>query len=262
MTTWSLRSFWTLVVVMGLGVGLSHAQQPVIVLLDTNLPGSIVYADSVRLGPASQGTFLVPEQTRQLRLIPPGGNTWTIAPVTTPFTASAGDTLELRLAFPFHYQIETIPYGASVFLDTPEGRLPVGETPVLYKVAHIPDSPFLIELQGYMPEQLMPGQEVWNRYVMTLDPVRVEEVQSAEMAWRPPRRRHLWIDYTAAALAVTAGAISIHYKFKADRLNDRYLQTGDPELRPRIEDLDTRAGIALGAMQVGVGVLALRFILR
>ena len=259
---WFLRSFWVFVVVMGLGAGLCRAQQPVIILLDTNLPGSIVYADSVRLGPASQGTFVAPAETRHLRLIPPGGNVWTIAPVTVPLAASPGDTLDLNLPFPYHYQIETIPYGASVFLDTPEGRLPMGETPLLYKVAHVPDSPFIIELQGYMPEQLMPGQEVWNRYVLTLDPVSIEEVRSAEMAWKPPRRRHLWIDYAAAALAVSAGALSIHYKFKADRLNDRYLETGDPDLRPRITDLDTKAGVALGAMQVGVGVLALRFILR
>jgi len=259
---WLLRSFWALVVVMGLGAGLCQAQEPVLVLLDTNLPGAIVYADSMRLGPASQGTFLVPAQTRQLRLVPQGGSTWTIAPVTAPFTASAGDTLELRLAFPYHYQIETIPYGASVFLVTPEGRATIGETPVLYKLPHVPEGPFIIERQGYMPEQLAPGQEVWNRYVLTLDPVRVEEVRSAELAWRPPRRRHLWIDYTAAVLAVTAGAVSIHYKFKADRLNDQYLHTGDPELRPRINELDTRAAVSLGVMQVGVGVLALRFILR
>ena len=125
---WLLRSFWALVVVMGLGAGLCQAQEPVIVLLDTNLPGAIVYADSARLGPASQGTFLVPAQTRQLRLVPPGGSIWTIAPVTAPFSASAGDTLELRLAFPYHYQIETIPYGASVFLVTPEGRATIVPT--------------------------------------------------------------------------------------------------------------------------------------
>ena len=95
-------------------------------------------------------------------------------PMTAPFTATTGDTLELRLPFPYHYHIETIPYGASVFLETPEGRLPVGETPVLYKVPHVPGGPFIIERQGYMPEQLMPGQEVWNRYVLTLDPLRVE----------------------------------------------------------------------------------------
>ena len=63
-------------------------------------------------------------------------------------------------------------------------------------------------------------------------------------------------------MAVAAGAVSIHYKFKADRLNEQYEQTGDAALRPRIHDLDTRAGVALGVMQVGVGVLALRFILR
>lgn len=259
---WFLRSCRAFGVVMVLGVGLCRAQQPVLILLETNLPEAIVYADSMRLGAASQGTFLAPAETRQLRLIPPGGNAWTIAPVTALLAAAAGDTLELRLPFPYHYQIETIPFGASVFLETLDGRAPIGETPVLYKSPQLPAGAFVVERPGYLPQQLTPGRDVWNRYVLTLDPVQPEEVPSAEMAWRPPKRRRLWIDYTAAALAVAAGAVSIHYKFKADRLNDRYERTGDPELRPRINDLDARAGVALGVMQVGVGVLALRFILR
>lgn len=259
---WLLRSLWALAVMTALGAGLCQAQQGVIVLLETNLSGAIVYGDSTRLGPASQGTFLVPVETRRLRLVPPGGNTWTIAPVAVPLTASAGDTLELRLPFPHHYQIETIPFGASVMLETLDGRTSLGETPVLYKSQRVPDGLFIVERRGSMPVSLTPGQEVWNRYVLTLDPVRIEEVQSAEVAWRPPQRRHVWIDYTAAAVAVAAGVVSIHYKFKADRINDRYLKSGDPDLRPRIEDLDTRAGVALGVMQVGVGVLALRFILK
>lgn len=259
---WFLRSFWAFAVVMLLSVGLCRAQERVIVLLDTNLPESTVYADSMRLGPASQGTFQIPADTRQLRLVPPGGALWTIAPVTAPLSLSAGDTLELHLSFPYHYQIETIPYGASVYLETLDGRTTIGETPVLYKSPQIPVGPFIIERRGNIPVVLTPGQEVWNRYVLTLDAVRIEDVESAEMAWRPPRKRRLWIDYTAAAVAVAAGAVSIHYKFKADRLNEQYEQTGDSALRPRIHDLDTRAGVALGVMQVGVGVLALRFILR
>lgn len=259
---WFLRSLWAFAVGMLLSVGLCRAQERVIVLLDTNLPEAIVFADALRLGPASQGTFEIPAHTRQLRLIPPGGTLWTIAPVTAPLNLSAGDTLELHLSFPYHYQIETIPYGASVYLETLDGRAAIGETPVLYKSPQIPVGSFIIERRGNMPVTLTPGQEVWNRYVLTLDAVGLDEVRSAEMAWRPPRKRRLWIDYAAAAVAMTAGAVSIHYKFKADRLNEQYEETGDAVLRPQIHDLDTRAGIALGVMQVGVGVLALRFILR
>ena len=61
---------------------------------------------------------------------------------------------------------------------------------------------------------------------------------------------------------MAAGAVSIHYKFKADRLNDQYQENGDPELRPEINSFDTRAAVSLGVMQVGLGVLAIRFILK
>ena len=53
--------------------------------------------------------------------------------------------------------------------------------------------------------------------------------------------------------------MAVHYKFRADRINDDYLATGDPSLRPRVARLDDRSGIALGVMQVGLVTLAVRF---
>lgn len=245
-----------------LEVGFCRAQERVVVLIDTNLPGATVYADSSRLGPAALGTFLVPASTSRVRLVPMTGETWSIAPVSSPLDASAGDTLELFLPFPYHYQIESIPFGASVFLETLDGRADMGRTPVLYTSPQVLDGTFVVEHQGYISEELTPGQDVWNRYVLTLQPVDPQEVQTAELVWRPPPKRHRWIDYTAGAVAVAAGLVSIHYKFKADRINDRYQKTGDPTLRPRVRDLDIRAGVAFGVMQVGVGVLVFRFVTR
>lgn len=245
-----------------LGAGLAQAQDRAVVLIDTNMPEAILYADSTRLGPASLGTFLVPTTTQRLRLVPPGGDAWSIAPVEAALDAAPGDTLAVPLPFPYHYQIETIPFGATAVLEHLDGRIDLGKTPVLYKAPDVLEGRFIIEHQGYLSEELTPGNEVWNRYLVTLQPLRVGEVVSAEQAWRPPPKRHRWIDYTAGAIAVIAGAVSIHHKFKADRLNDQYQQTGDPVLRPRINTLDTRAAVSLGVMQVGLGVLALRFILK
>ena len=47
---WFLRSLWAFAVGMLLSVGLCRAQERAIVLLDTNLPESIVFADAMRLG--------------------------------------------------------------------------------------------------------------------------------------------------------------------------------------------------------------------
>ena len=48
----------------------------------------------------------------------------------------------------------------------------------------------------------------------------------------------------------------------ADNRFDRYQETGDPLLRPTIRTYDTRSAVALGAMQAGVGVFAIRLVLR
>ena len=257
-----LRSAWICAVLLLAVSPLCRAQQRVVALIETNLPEATLYADTTQLGPASLGTFLIPVGTRELRLVPPGGTQWSIEPVVTAIEATPGDTLDVSLPFPYYYQIETIPFGASVTLETREGRIGIGETPLVYTAPAVLGGTISIEQKGYVIEKLKPGQEVWNRYVVTLKPLRVDEVTSAEVSWRPPRRRQRWIDYTAATLAVAAGALSVHYKFKADRLDDEYRETGDPALRPRIQSFDNRAGVALGAMQVGLGVLAVRFILK
>lgn len=238
------------------------AAQHVIVQLDTNLPTALVYADSTLIGAAATKTFRIPEHTRRLRLLPPREKNWSITPVSTALSPFSSDTLRVSLPFPYHYQVETVPYGASVVLKNQDGEQLLGDTPVLYKSTEVLTGTLIVEKQGYLTQEVATGAEVWNRYVLTLEPFHVDDVQSAERDWHPPRKRRRWIDYTAAVMAVTAGAISIHYKFKADRLNDEYTETGNPALRPRINALDDRAGIALGVMQAGLGVLAVRFILR
>lgn len=78
----------------------------------------------------------------------------------------------------------------------------------------------------------------------------------------PARSKRTWIDYAAVSGALVAGAVAVHYKMKADARYDVYRQTGDPTLRPEIRRLDTRSGIAVGAMQVGITVFAIRLIGR
>ncbi len=260
---WQRSRFFAPIVLMLLAAAPGRAQQPVVVLVETNLPDAVVYADSLWLGPASRSPFLVPAHARALRLVPAGGDLWAIEPLVAPLAAAAGDTLALRLAFPHYYQVETVPFGATVFHETLDGRRDLGDTPLLYQTPQPLSGSLVVERQGYVTQQVAPGNDVWNRHVLTLQPVTPpQEAQTAEVAWHPPVKRHRWIDYTAAAVAVGAGALAVHYKFKADRLDDRYRESGDPALRDRITSLDTRSVIALGVMQAGVGVLAVRFILR
>jgi hypothetical protein len=63
-------------------------------------------------------------------------------------------------------------------------------------------------------------------------------------------------------VAALATGTAIYYKFEANRLYRDYERTGDPDLRPRIRSLDTRSAVALGVGQVGLGVFAVRLVLR
>jgi hypothetical protein len=63
-------------------------------------------------------------------------------------------------------------------------------------------------------------------------------------------------------VALAAGIVAVHYKFKGDDLYDEYNETGDPALRNNIDRYDNYSAIALGTMQIGVGVLAFRMVFR
>lgn len=76
------------------------------------------------------------------------------------------------------------------------------------------------------------------------------------------RTSRVWVDAAALGLAVAATAVSVNYKFDADRRFAAYERTGDPTLRPEIKRLDTRAAVALGVGMAGLGVFTLRLALR
>lgn len=252
-----------LLLLCSMAYGSSHAQQHAVVVLESNMPNALVFADSLLLGVASLQTFVVPQGTATLRLVPDGGESWSISPLTYVLDADGGDTVAVELNFPYHYQIESVPFDAPVYTKGLQGRLLLGNTPFLYTTDEPLDGKLILDKKGYRIEELEPGREMWNRYVVSLTPVqRLDERQTAEIRWEPPVARRRWIDYTAAAVALAAGAFSIQQKFEADRLVDEYEITGDESLRPRFEAYDQRALVGLGVMQAGIGVLAIRFIIR
>lgn len=232
------------------------------VTIDTNMPEAIVYADSIRLGEAAQQRFLLPEDTQTLHLIPPVRGAWSITPLHHAL-GSVKDSAHVRLHFPYHYQIETIPYGATVYQMTLDGRRYLGETPFVHRT----DSPLidnlLVERLGYEQLEITPGQEVWNRYMLSLKPLALVDTEAAvEVDWLPPRENKRWIDVLALGTTLVGGALAVHYKFKADRRFDDHKVNGDPRLKSDIKRYDLYSGIALGGMQAGFTVFTVRLIRR
>ena len=238
-----------------------HTDSTTLVFLESNFQEALVFADSLYLGRANQITFNVPRGTKEMRLVPPEIGSWSVIPVFEPFEHSGRDTINLAINFPYYYKIESIPYEAKIFVEQPEGRSLLGNTPLLYTSQEPLKGTLLLAHDGFESMRLAPGDNIWNQHFIELSS-NVEEGVISEQYWTPERSSKRWIDYTAAGVALVSGVLAIRYKTKANRRFNRYRVSGDPALRSGFERYDRNAAISLGAMQVGIGVLAVRFVIK
>lgn len=276
MMRWQLKS-------KGKGVGLvmlllliglvapAAAQETGAVVVQSNLGEAVLFADSTRLGPVGARTYRLAAGSVRLRALPPEVLNWSVMPLDTTVTVPAGDTLRLVLDFPHYYRVETVPFGVPVYLVDGGDRHMLGTTPLLYVDQEPVKGTLVVDEPGYHIEQVDPGGGVWNVYRLTLQPTVPEMASSEQIAWRPPQKRRWWIDAAALGIAATATAVSVHYKFKADRLEeerekacraDDFGPQCSPAVADQIHDYDRIAAWSLGAAQVGVGVFAIRLVLR
>lgn len=238
------------------------ADSNVYVRISTNARDALVFADSVMIGRVHGDFQALPSETQRLRLTVRDANAWSIPPVETALDAAAGDSIEIDLNFPYHYRIESVPFGASVHVEQGEDWTYLGSTPVLHTTNMPIEDLLLIEQPGYALERVEAGGEIWNRHVVMLKPSDDLDPTAAQVNWRPPKQRRVWIDYAALGTALAAGVVAVHYKFKADDLYATYEETADPALRDNIHAYDVRSGVAFGVMQGGIGLFAIRLILR
>ena len=255
---------YTIVIYISLLFGLaspSWAQKTTYVFLESNMAEAFVFADSVYMGKASQGEYQIDWAASELRVVPPQLDSWAISSLKEDISNFKGDSLYLNLNFPYYYNVESIPYDARVFVEKQQERILLGSTPLLYKSNDPLRGMLLITKEGYEPQRLSPGEDIWNNHRLEMVPNSVGE-ELAETFWYPETRSNKWIDYVAGGVALASGILSIHYKTKANRRYNVYEENGDPALRSGFERYDRYAAYALGTMQVGIGVLAVRFIIN
>ncbi|HYE58856.1 MAG TPA: hypothetical protein VD948_10130, partial [Rhodothermales bacterium] len=235
----------------------ASAAQTRLLTVETNAPDARVFVDSVLVGIAHQSPFAIPPTAQQLALQPPAGS-WSVQGAVAPIPEGASP--HVRLDLPYHYRIESQPFDATVTLESASGvRMRLGTTPLDFVQAQPLDGVLVIAREGYVPARLTPGDAVWNRHVVPLTPLAAPSREGYAEQYAP---RRLWLDAALLGVAVAATAVSVHYKFQADDLFEQYRETGDPELRPRITRLDTKAGIALSVAGAGIGLFSVRLALR
>lgn len=232
-----------------------------IVELHTNAPHASVYVDDALIGRASQRYFIVPSGSDKIRLVVGGRENWSIPPASARLSDFAQtDTVSITVDFPYRYRFESKPFGARVLAGSAER--PMGFTPFETTTELPLSGPVTFELEGYWPEAIDPGSDIWNVHAVRLRPIDPNEESAAWIALSPPRERRKWIDYAALGTAAVAGVVAVHYKFKADRRYDRYRESGDPSIRTEVKRFDVYSGVALGVMQAGIGLFTIRLVLR
>jgi hypothetical protein len=232
------------------------------VVVETNLPGAVLYAGDEPLGLAEVGVFALAPGTHVLTLRESEPEAWRPRSAEAEVTVRVGETATVRLDVPTRYRIESFPYGAVVTLEGEHGVQRLGETPLDVERDGPLEGMLVIEKAGYAAAEQAPGAAADNRYRFVLRPLDYE-VGTTEVALGAPDKPNYWIDVAAVGLALGAGALAVHYKFKGDDEYDAYARSGgDPALRDDFERYDTYSAIALGAMQVGIGVFAIRLVLR
>lgn len=232
------------------------------IIVSTNWPDAAVEVDGQIIGIAQRKNFTVDREDKIIRLVPPSGGGWDIRPVEASLEGIAADTVDVLLDFPYHYKFESAPYGAEVSLGEREDRIVLGSTPFLYKSSRPLTDYVTFSLTGFIPESLEPGSDIWNRHVVELSPTNVADIPEHIYYGEPGRKHRWWIDAAAVTTALAAGALAVHYKFKADNRFDDYTITGNPDLQSSINRYDDYSTASLIVMEAGIAVFAIRLILR
>lgn len=238
---------------MIIGASGAYAQSRTLAIT-SNVSSAHVYLDSQWLGLVSQAPFDIPLNASKVTVMASREGLWSVDPLLFDLSQQADGAVSLIASFPYTYRVESIPSGARVFNDS---GIQLGFTPLQWESVAPVEQEFTVSLAGHAPVTAQPGNEVWNRHMFALVPLTPGEGVATRgiMSDRPKRR---WINKVTLTSALAAGALAVHFRTKADNRFDDYNQTGNQALRDEIRRLDIRSGVALGAMQLGVGVVAIR----
>ena len=191
---------------------------------------------------------------------------WDPRRAATAVTVEPGDSVLVPLVLPSRVRVETLPIRALVVRETDGIRDTLGTSPLVVETEGTEPFVLIASLDGY--ETVRQSVAADAGAVTLVLPLSAETVP--DVALLPTQRstvRRTLVDVGIGAATLAAGALAVHYKFRADDVDDRYRTEGtrdfgDEALRQEALRLDRTSAVALGVMQVGVGALALRFVLR
>ena len=197
------------------------------------------------------------------------GAVWNPRRATVTVSVSAGDTLGVGLALPVRVRVETLPGGAAVALVLPDGTArALGTAPLTADVDPGQTGTLVATLGGYREARMaLAASDRPLTLVLAPDGLTADAPPVALLTTGRRDRRGALLDAGIGVLTLAAGAVAVVTKFRADRIDNRYrdpasAERGSEALRDEAQRLDRTSLVALGAMQLGVGAIALRLVLR
>lgn len=222
-----------------------------------------VWVDGAESGMVGEWIAVEPG-ARQLALVESG--VWNPRRSVTETAVVAGDSVTVEMALPYRVRVETMPIRAVIVRTHADGiQETLGTAPLTLDLAPGERAQLAATLDGYLPATVEArGPEP---VTILLTPAPGSQPDVALLPTERSTASRTLIDVGIGAATLVAGAVAVHYKFRADAVDDRYrgldpVDRGDEDLRQEALRLDRFSAAALVGMQVGVGALALRFVLR
>lgn len=225
--------------------------------VESNLRAGLILIDSVYVGTVGDGAIVrVAPGLHRVGVAPSEVGSWVLSLPETAVVAVSGDTVGVTLDFPNTYRIDSVPFGATVFREDEDRAL--GETPLVFSTEEALRAALILEKNGYATERIIPGTEILNQHSVSLKPLGDQVAQSDAQEWNPPGGSGKWLTYSAIGLIAAGGLLAVHFKFEADDKYEEYLVTANTETKAEVDRLDRLSYVALGGMQVGLGILVYR----
>ena len=236
-------------------------------------PAGVVVVSGTEVGGPGD-VLTIPADSAVVVALVEAGAAWNPPRAEVTVSVPAGDTLAVGLALPVRVRVETLPLRAAVVLDRGDGtRQSLGEAPLTVDLAPGVTGTLVATLDGYREARLALDAATASRpgapllLVLTPDGSAPGTPPVTVLTTERRGNRAALLDAGIGALTLAAGAFAVVTKFRADGLDDRYRDPGSAErgsdtLRAEARRLDRLSLVGLGAMQVGVGALALRLVLK
>lgn len=218
--------------------------------IESTPESAYVQVDGRYVGRAPVSIDSLSPGTHILTLQHPAVESWLTQPRADTISIAGGEHKVLRYNLSSRYFITSTPFGAEVFADDSV----VGTTPLVTSPSLSPEQ-ITLQKAGYEPASL---HLTVNQGGVVSIPLKKEwqnngngESYFKDYDGRAPKSAGLYISGVATILS---GAAAAYFKIKADDRYQQYLSSNNGSLLTQTNRLDTAAGIAIVATQLGLSL--------